>query len=116
MGIIELEEMQFYSYIGCLESEKVMPNLCFVDFKAEVDMQKAGESDNLEDCLDYSKIYDLIKIEMSKPANLLEHVTSRIFKKIESNFPQIEHFTIRVSKKNPPVAGKVAFSRVTLTK
>ena len=114
IGIIELEGMEFHAFHGVLEHEKLEGNLFIVDFKGEVDMSKAAESDQLEDTLNYALIYDAVAKEMKTPSELLEHVAGRIIKAIAADCPQLESFSVRVSKKQPPVAGPVHWSRVTL--
>lgn len=114
LGIIELEGMEFKAYHGCLEQEKVRGNYFTVDFKGELDLTAAAESDNLYDTVNYGKIYDLVADEMSIPSELLENVAGRIMKAIEARFPEFVSFSVRVSKKRPPVEGVAQWSRVTL--
>ena len=114
IGTIELEGMEFKAYHGCLEHEKVRGNLFTVDFRGELDLSAAAESDRLADTLNYGEIYDLVSEEMSVPSELLENVAGRIVKVIEKRFPQLVRFSVRVSKKRPPVEGIAQWSRVTL--
>ena len=114
IGIIELEGMEFKAYHGCLEQEKVRGNFFTVDFRGELDLTAAAKSDNLDDTLNYADIYDIIADEMSIPSELLENVAGRIVEEIEKRFPQLQSFSIRVSKKKPPVEGVAQWSRVTL--
>ena len=113
-GIIELEGMEFKAYHGCLEQEKVRGNSFVVDFRGELDLAAAAESDNLNDTLNYADIYEIVAYEMSIPSELLENVAGRIVKEIEKRFPELKAFSIRVSKKRPPVEGVTQWSRVTL--
>jgi dihydroneopterin aldolase len=114
IGIIELEGMEFKAYHGCLPQEKVRGNNFIVDFRGELDLSTAAKSDNLDDTLNYADIYDIVSEEMSIPSELLENVAGRIVKSIAARFPQLESFSIRVSKSKPPVEGTVQWSRVTL--
>lgn len=114
IGTIELEGMEFKAYHGCLEREKVVGNDFVVDFRGEMDMSAAAESDDLRDAVNYAEIYEVIKEEMAKPSDLLEHVTGRIVKALEEKFPQFISFSVRVSKKRPPVSGVVQWSRITM--
>lgn len=114
IGVIELEGMEFKAYHGCLEQEKVRGNSFTVDFRGELDLSAAAESDNLNDTLNYADIYEIISEEMSIPSELLENVAGRIMKEIERRFPQLVSFSVRVSKKRPPVDGVAQWSRVTL--
>ena len=78
-------------------------------------MREAAQSDDLKDTVNYGEIYRIVKDEMSQPSDLLEHVAGRIIKAIAAEFPEFTNFSIRVSKRNPPVEGHVQWSRVTLT-
>lgn len=114
-GRLELEGMEFHSCHGCLEHEKKIGNLFVVDFSAELDMSAAAGSDRLEDAVDYGRIYDVIKREMDTHSDLLEHLAGRIIRAIAAEFPSLEDFSVRVSKRRPPVDGVAAWSRVTLS-
>ena len=113
-GIIELDQMKFWAFHGCLETERKKGNLFLVDFKGEMDITKASESDCLEDTVNYARIYDIVKAEMEIPSDLLEYVAGRIKRAIAAEFPEFESFSVRVSKHNPPVDGPVEWSRVTI--
>ena len=114
-GIIELDGMEFHAFHGCLERERREGNTFMVDFRGELDLRKSSESDTLEDTVNYGEIYDIVKAEMETASNLLEHVAGRILSSVSSKFPEFISFTVRVSKRNPPVDGPVQWSRVTLT-
>ncbi len=106
--------MEFHAYHGCLEKEKQEGNLFVVDFKADIDIAAAAESDSLADTLDYGAVYSIIAREMEIPSDLIEHVAGRIVKAIEEQFPFLD-FSVRVSKQNPPVDGPAAWSRITMS-
>ena len=114
IGTLELEGMQFRAHHGCLGRERIAGNDFVVDFRGEIDMSAAAESDKLEDAVNYALIYDAVAQEMAKPSDLLEHVAGRIVKVLAKRFPEFISFSVRVSKKRPPVAGIVQWSRVTL--
>lgn len=114
IGVLELEGMEFRAYHGCLEREKIAGNDFVVDFRGELDMEAAAESDRLEDAVNYALIYEVVAEEMAKPSDLLENVAGRIMKALEKRFPEFESFSVRVSKKRPPVNGIVQWSRITL--
>ena len=114
LATMELEGMEFQAYHGCLESEQKEGNLFVVDFCGQLDISKAASSDTLENAIDYGKIYDLIAQQMAIPSKLLENVAVRIAEAIRQEFPGFLEIKVRVSKKNPPVAGKVQWSRITV--
>ena len=112
-GILELVGMDFHAYHGCLDYEKKEGNLFTVDFRASFDMSGAADTDRLGETLDYGIIYGIVSREMEIPSDLLEHVAGRIVRAIEGRYPSL-CFSVRVSKKNPPVGGVASWSRVTL--
>ena len=114
IGTLELEGMEFRAHHGCLERERIAGNDFVVDFRGEMDMSAAAESDRLEDAVNYALIYDVVAEEMAKPSDLLEHVAGRIVKALEETFPEFISFSVRVSKRRPPVSGIVQWSRITL--
>ena len=68
---MELEGMEFHAFHGCLESERTDGNLFVVDFRGDLDINKASASDDLEQTVDYGKLYDAIAEEMAIPSKLL---------------------------------------------
>ena len=116
MGTIELEGMEFRSNHGCLERERIIGNEFVVDFRGDLDMSAAIESDDLDDAVNYAHIYKIVAREMAQPSSLLEHVAGRIVKALAAEFPQFVSFSVRVSKKRPPVDGIVQWSRITVYK
>ncbi|MBO8448409.1 MAG: dihydroneopterin aldolase [Bacteroidetes bacterium] len=114
-GIIELEGMEFHAFHGCLEEERTKGNTFVVDFRGTADLSAAAGSDRLEDTLDYGTIYRIVEKEMKQASALIENVAGRIVAAIEKEMPGFSEFSVRVSKRNPPVDGKCAWSRVTLS-
>lgn len=114
IGLLELEGMEFKAFHGCLERERVAGNDFIVDFRGELEMDKAAQSDELDDALNYAGIHAIIKREMDIPSDLLENVAGRIVKALEEEFPQLIKFSVRVSKRRPPVDGVMQWSRVTM--
>ena len=114
-SLLELEGMEFHSKHGCYEDEKKQGNRFVVDFMAEVDVDKAARTDNLADTVDLAEIYTLAAKEMENPSNLIENVAARIVKAVEKRYPRLGHFSIRVSKHNPPIkGGEALWGRITM--
>ena len=113
--MVRLNNMEFYAYHGCLENERREGNRFRVDFAYDYDMRKAAHTDDLREAIDYSVIYELIRAEMDIPANLLEHLATRILNTLIDHFPRIEYAEVTVTKYNPPLPGKVESTSVTVT-
>ena len=111
---ITLQAMKFYAYHGVLEQERRVGNTFVVDLTLTAPLEKAVQSDQLEDTINYAEVYELTKQEMNIPSQLLEHVAGRICRALRHHFPQIEQIEIRVSKLNPPFGGDVRSASVLL--
>ena len=99
--------MEFYAFHGHFKEEQIVGNKFLVDLTIETDMQKPRESDNLRDAVNYQKAYQIVKDEMEKKSHLLEHIAGRILDALYSEMSGIKKATIKVSKMNPPMGGKI---------
>lgn len=113
MGIIRIENMEFYSYHGHFREEQIVGNKFIVDLTLETDMTRATASDNLDDAVDYQTAYLLVKREMDKKSYLLENIAGRILDALFNELPGIMKATVKVSKMNPPMGGKIGSVSVT---
>ncbi|TSA31855.1 MAG: dihydroneopterin aldolase [Porphyromonadaceae bacterium] len=116
MGLIRIEQMEFYSFHGCFEEERIVGNRFIVDLDMETDMSRACETDKIGDALNYQTAYDLIKEEMKTNSYLLEHIAYRILDTLFRNFPQLEKASVKVSKMNPPLGGKIKSVSVEISR
>jgi dihydroneopterin aldolase len=107
MGLIHIEGMEFYAFHGHFKEEQIVGNKFLIDVTLETDMEKPMESDNLKDAVNYQMAYEIVKKEMQKKSHLLEHIAGRILNAIHSEIEGIKKATVRVSKMNPPVGGRV---------
>ncbi len=114
--IIELDKMEFYAFHGCYREEQVVGNQFLVNLKLEVADTDAVHSDKLSDALNYQKAYEIVKVQMSLPSHLLEHVSGRILDALFEEFPQLISASVKVSKLFPPIGGKMEKVSVELTK
>jgi len=115
MGIIEIEGMEFYAFHGHFEEERIVGNHFLVDLKMEVETEKASQTDNLEDAVNYQTAYNLIKNEMQEKSYLLEHVAQRILNRLFENLKGLSSASVKVRKINPPMGGVIKSVSVTLS-
>ncbi|TKG94514.1 dihydroneopterin aldolase [Puteibacter caeruleilacunae] len=114
MGLIEIEDMEFYAYHGHFKEEQVVGNRFLVSIHLKTCCKAASQSDNLNDALDYQKVYRLVKEEMEIKSHLLEHLTGRILDHLYADFQdEISWAKVKVSKMNPPMGGQIG--RVSVT-
>jgi 7,8-dihydroneopterin aldolase/epimerase/oxygenase len=116
MGLIQIEGMEFYSFHGHYKEEQIVGNRFLVDLTIETDMSKPMESDNLKDALNYQRAYELVKMQMEQKSHLLEHIAGRILDALYSEMDGIKKATVKVSKMNPPMGGKINSVSVVMSK
>lgn len=117
MGLIEIEGMEFYAYHGHYKEEQVVGNKFVVHLTIETDLSKAAASDCLDDVLNYQTAYDIVNKEMRGVSCLLENIASRILDALYATFDAIIHkATVKVSKINPSMGGKIDRVSITLSR
>jgi len=116
MGLIHIENMEFYAFHGHFKEEQIVGNKFLVDLTIETDMEVASKSDNLKDAVNYQKAYQIVKAEMEKKSYLLENIAGRILDALYSEMTGIKKATVKVSKMNPPVGGRIGSVSVVMGK
>ncbi|WP_027377356.1 dihydroneopterin aldolase [Kaistella palustris] len=104
---ILLENLKIYAVHGVLAEEKIIGNYFIVNAEIHADLEKATQTDDLADTINYAEINSIIHQEMKIHSQLLEHVVGRIFTKLEAAFPQITFMKIKLTKTNPPMKGEM---------
>src|SRR5574344_150528 len=107
MGIITINDMEFYAFHGCFSEEQAIGTHFKVNLMLEVDTSKAQASDNIADTVNYLDVYQVVKQEMEQPSHLLEHVADRIGKAVLRKFHEVKSLKVKVSKLNPPLGGQM---------
>lgn len=101
MAIILVEGMEFHAKHGCFEEEQQIGTKFSVDVRIKYDTTKAEKSDEIDDTLDYQKVYEITKEEMQTTSKLIEHLARRIIDRLTDAFPSMEMVRVKVSKLNP---------------
>lgn len=113
-SFILLENVEFYAHHGVFAQETCVGNVYIVNLKIALNLQKAMESDRLEDTVSYADIYNIVKNEIKMPSKLLEHAAGRIISRLKNNYPQIESVELKLSKRNPPFGGQLDYASILL--
>ena len=115
MAVIRINDMRFYAHHGCFEQERAIGTHFRVDLSFTTDTSRAEVSDNIEDTVSYLDVYQVVKGEMAKPSNLLEHVARRVGEAVLAQFAAVEDVTVMVYKLNPPLGGQMDSVSVEVT-
>jgi dihydroneopterin aldolase len=98
--------MRFYAYHGVYPEENRLGQTYVVDVEASLDLRPAGQSDRLEETIDYSGLYQLVeRVVTGHVYRLVEAVAEAIAGQILSTYPQVREVKVRVTKPHPPIRG-----------
>lgn len=106
MDKILLNNMKFYGFHGLLPEEKKIGQRFNVDVELFLSLQKAGQTDDMNDSIHYGYVYEQIKkVVEGDPVNLIETVAEKIATQLFVSFPLLSACTIKVFKPDPPIQG-----------
>jgi len=112
---IMLYGLRFYGYHGVYPVEREKGQWFELDVEIWGDFSRAASSDNLEDALDYGKVYEAIKsILEGSSVNLLEHLVQLVIRKI-LEFPDAKKALVRIKKPEVSLGGPISFAAVEST-
>lgn len=106
MDKIYLNKLEFYGYHGVLPEENRIGQRFIVDLLLELDLSKAGQTDDLNETVNYADVYEITKeILEGKPYKLIEKVADQLAGAILAAFPKINFCTVTIIKPDPPIPG-----------
>lgn len=114
MSLIAIEGMEFYAYHGVYENEHKVGGVYVVDVYLETDFSEAAKNDDLNGTINYEAVFNICKSLMQQPVKLIEHLGYKIIEATTLISTKITFVKVRVSKIQPPLAGKVARTYVEL--
>jgi len=108
---IYLNNLHFHGYHGLFDEEKIIGN----EFVVNVEIVLLNEQiiSDLNQSIDYSIVYEIIKDIMKTPTPLLETIVANISDAIYAFNKNIKEINIKIEKKHPPIQnfiGNVAVS------
>ncbi|BAZ44067.1 dihydroneopterin aldolase [Chondrocystis sp. NIES-4102] len=118
MDSIQVDGIRAYGYVGYLPEERMLGQWFEVNLTLWVDLQLAGETDNLEDTVDYRSAIAIVKelVTTSKCA-LIETLVNAIAEQL-LNLEKVSQVRVKLSKLAAPIpdfGGKISLD-ITRTK
>jgi dihydroneopterin aldolase len=107
MHIINVRGIHLRAHHGCMEEEAKIGGDYVVNVQLKGDFTVAAKSDKLSDAADYVMVYQIVKQEMKVRSHLIEHVAERIASHLKKTFTEVQHLSVEVIKKKPPMNGNV---------
>jgi dihydroneopterin aldolase len=92
---------------GATPEEQLKPQPFEVDVELVLDLSRPGDSDDLDDTVDYSAVAEAVsRVVNSERYHLLERLATRIAEVCGSD-PRVVSVTVTVRKLHPPVRAMV---------
>jgi len=113
---IELRGLVASGYCGVLQEEQSRAEPLEVDLDVALDLSRAGESDALEETIDYGVLCAMVeRIITTERFALLERLAERIAEVTLAD-ERVDEVTVSVRKLRPPVSQQLTTSGVRITR
>jgi dihydroneopterin aldolase len=99
---IELSNLQFHGFHGIHEEESKTGGNFEVDLVIYFDPGVTPVR-HLNETIDYTKLYELVRKRMEKPTRLLETLATEIAQEVLSAYSKIQEVSVNVKKLNAPI-------------
>jgi 7,8-dihydroneopterin aldolase/epimerase/oxygenase len=111
---ISLENIEIFAHHGWYDEERITGNTFIVDINLILDLPDYTGKDDLNETVNYEKLYEIAIENMSRPRKLLESICWTIKDDLLAVFGPNINGSVKIVKLNPPVKGKVGKSSVKL--
>ncbi|NLC68431.1 MAG: dihydroneopterin aldolase [Clostridiaceae bacterium] len=107
MGKIIIKNMKVHGYHGVNPLEKEKGQVFCFDIEMHASLDKAGYSDNIDDTVDYSRVYGLVKhIVQNERFQLMEKLAKTIARAILREYDMVKAVKVVAKKPEAPIDGE----------
>lgn len=111
---IILRGAQFHGKHGVSPEERIVGGRIIVDVEIEYDLRRAGESDSIDDTINYSAVFKIIRALVEETESLLLEALARKIADALLEKLAIDAVTVYVRKQPPPIRGVVESAGVEI--
>ena len=105
MDKIYIRGLRVFAYHGVNIEEKEKGQPFVLDVTLEVDLSRAGQSDNLSDTVNYAKVAKrIVRVMQTEKDDLIERAATRVAEAILTEFPAVREVTVLLKKPRAPIA------------
>ena len=116
MDKIMIKGLRVYAYHGVNQEEKEKGQPFELDITLGVDTRAAGQSDDLAQTVNYSKVSKrVLAVMLAEKNDLLERASARVAQALLEDFP-IEEVTVLLKKPRAPIAADFEYVAVQITR
>jgi dihydroneopterin aldolase len=112
--IVHLNNLRFFAYHGLFPEERKTGNQFIVNVSVDYPDEKIITG--LEATINYADLFNLIKLEMEKPRDLMETLAMEITETIHQSWKYARKIDITITKQQPPITGFSGSAGVTFSR
>lgn len=118
MDYIHVNEMEFWGYHGVFHEENKLGQRFRVSLSLAVSLKAAGETDSLEETVNYADAYTICReIVEGEPVKLIETLAERIAFEVLSKFNGlVKGCKVVLIKPDPPIPGHYQSVSIEITR
>lgn len=98
-----LHDLEFFAFHGLYEEERIIGNKFIINLEVTID--DFSEFKSVEDTINYVSLFEIIRMKMNPPVDLLEILATQIIEEICLIDKKISSVSISIKKVNPPIKG-----------
>ncbi len=110
---VALKDVNFFAFHGFYPEEQLIGNHFLLD--AVVTFVPFGETEDINDTVNYEVINNIMIEQMKQTKKLLETVVKNIIDSLIETYPHLLTATVGIRKLNPTMKGEVGHSFVELS-
>lgn len=104
MDFIKITGLKLFAYHGVLPKEQETGQDFYINARLFYSMEKAGQTDELEDALNYASVCEFIgEIFTGRRFDLIEAAASHLCRELLLHFPQLQQVELELCKPNAPI-------------
>ena len=111
---IKIKQLEVFAYHGCEEQEKINGQKFYIDANLYTDISVAGNTDDLNETVNYAEVCDFINKFLTKNRfDLIEAAACQCTTELLKTFPKIREVDFTIYKPQAPIPlpfGNVAIS------
>ena len=112
---IYLHGMVFEGHHGVTEDERALAQPIELDVELRLDLSAAGRSDELDQTVDYSRVFEVCRDHVEQRSfHLLEGLAEALAAELLGRFAPLDSVVVRAKKPGIPLAGMVEHAGVRL--
>lgn len=106
---IRIEKIRVFGRHGVFPEERERGQDFFVSLELELDLRRAGETDALDETVNYAEIVAaVVAVVSADPVNLIERLAEKIAGTLLRKFPKLSRVAVEVHKPHAPLPAPVA--------